>query len=221
MSVKSVKDLMRRLAAKVAAQAIILFARFITAVRAIWLEIGPTSEQSVYFANHASNGDFILVWSVLPPRQRRTTRPVAAADYWLNNRLRKFIGEDVFHAVLIDRRPEMRSEDPVAQMGEALDQGQSLILFPEGTRNTGDAPLLPFKSGLYHLARLQPDVNLVPVWIENLNRVMPKGEIVPVPILCTVTFGAPLRLAEGEEKAPFLDRASEALLALKPKRDPE
>jgi 1-acyl-sn-glycerol-3-phosphate acyltransferase len=157
----------------------------------------------------------------LPPRQRRTTRPVAAADYWLNNRLRKFIGEDVFHAVLIDRRPEMRSEDPVAQMGEALDQGQSLILFPEGTRNTGDAPLLPFKSGLYHLARLQPDVNLVPVWIENLNRVMPKGEIVPVPILCTVTFGAPLRLAEGEEKAPFLDRASEALLALKPKRDPE
>jgi len=221
MSAAKLEDLVRRLAAKAAAQAIILFARFITAVRAIWLEVGPTSEKSVFFANHVSNGDFILVWTVLPPRQRAMTRPVAAADYWLTSRLRKFIGHDVFHAVLIDRRPEMRTEDPVAQMGEALDQGQSLILFPEGTRNTSDALLLPFKSGLYHLARLQPDVNLVPVWIENLNRVMPKGEFVPVPILCTVTFGAPLRLAEGEEKAPFLQRASDALLALKPKRETE
>jgi len=221
MSAASVGELVRRLAATVAAQAIILFARFITAVRAIWPEAGPPSERSVFFANHASNGDFILVWTVLPPRQRATTRPVAAADYWLDGRLRKFIGRDVFRAVLIERRPEMRSEDPVAQMGEALDQGQSLILFPEGTRNTSDAPLLPFKSGLYHLARTRPDVNLVPVWIENLNRVMPKGEFVPVPILCTVTFGPPLRLIEGEEKAPFLDRATEALLALRPESEPE
>lgn len=221
MSFESAKDLMRRLAAKLAAQAIILFARFITAVRAIWLEIEPTSEQCVYFANHVSNGDFVLVWTVLPPRQRAVTRPVAAADYWLTNRLRTFIGQDVFHAVLIDRRPEMRTEDPVEQMAEALEQGQSLILFPEGTRNTTDAPLLPFKSGLYHLARTRPGVDLVPVWIENLNRVMPKGEFVPVPILCTVTFGVPLHLTDDEDKEAFLDRASQALLALRPKREPE
>lgn len=212
---------MRQLAAEVTASAIILFARFITAVRAIWPDIGPVSEQSVFFANHASNGDFILIWTVLPPRQRAATRPVAAADYWLTTRLRRFIGRDVFRAVLIDRRPEMRTEDPVTQMAQALDDGQSLILFPEGTRNTTEAPLLPFKSGLYHLARTQSEVNLVPVWIENLNRVMPKGEFVPVPILCTVTFGAPLRWMQGEEKAAFLDRASQALLALRPKREPE
>jgi 1-acyl-sn-glycerol-3-phosphate acyltransferase len=210
---------MRALIAGITGRAIVLFARFLTAVRAIWAGLDPVPGQRVYFANHTSNGDFILLWSVLPPRLREETRPVAALDYWLKTPLRAFVGREVFRAVLIDRRPEARTADPVAQMAEALDDGASLILFPEGQRNASDAPLLPFKSGLYHLARARPSVDLVPVWIENLNRVMPKGEIVPVPLLCTVTFGAPLRLDEGEGKAAFLDRASAALLALRPARD--
>ena len=210
---------MRALIAKVTGRAIVLFARFITAVRAIWAGVEPAPVQRVYFANHTSNGDFILLWSVLPPRLREATRPVAALDYWLKTPLRAFIGREVFRAVLIDRRPEARVADPVQQMAEALDEGSSLILFPEGQRNSSEAALLPFKSGLYHLASARPAVDLVPVWIENLNRVMPKGEIVPVPLLCTVTFGAPLRLGEGEAKADFLDRASAALLALRPARE--
>lgn len=210
---------MRALLADITGRAIILFARFLTAVRALWQGVEPVPVQRVYFANHTSNGDFILLWSVLPPRMRVKTRPVAALDYWLSTPLRAFIGREVFRAVLIDRRPEARVADPVAQMADALDEGASLILFPEGQRNASDAALLPFKSGLYHLARMRPGVDLVPVWIENLNRVMPKGEIVPVPLLCTVTFGSPLRLAEEEEKASFLERASGALLALRPARE--
>jgi 1-acyl-sn-glycerol-3-phosphate acyltransferase len=202
--------------AGITGRAIVLFARFLTAVRAIWAGVEPVPVQRVYFANHASNGDFILIWAVLPPRMRRMTRPVAGSDYWLSSPLRRFIGRDVFDAVLIERRAELRTEDPVAQMAAALEAGQSLILFPEGTRNTTEAALLPFKSGLYHLARARPGVDLVPVWIENLNRVMPKGEIVPVPLLCTVTFGAALLVDEGEDKAAFLDRAHAALLALRP-----
>lgn len=210
---------MRALLADITGRAIILFARFLTAVRALWQGVEPVPVQRVYFANHTSNGDFILLWSVLPPRMRVKTRPVAALDYWLSTPLRAFIGREVFRAVLIDRRPEARVADPVAQMADALDEGASLILFPEGQRNASDAALLPFKSGLYHLARMRPGVDLVPVWIENLNRVMPKGEIVPVPLLCTVTFGSPLRLDEEEEKASFLERASGALLALRPARE--
>jgi 1-acyl-sn-glycerol-3-phosphate acyltransferase len=99
-------------------------------------------------------------------------------------------------------------------MALALDAGDSLILFPEGNRNTGDDLLLPFKSGLYHLARMRPEVDLVPVWIENLNRVLPKGEVIPVPLICTVTFGAALHLAGGETKDLFLGRAAAALRAL-------
>lgn len=204
-----------RLAARIAGKAIELFAKAITAVRADWRGMAPEPGQRVYFANHVSNADMPMIWSVLPPALRRQTRPVAAADYWLKNRLRAFAGRDVFRAVLIDRRPEARTDDPVAQMVAALDEGASLILFPEGKRNMGPDPLEPFKSGLYHLARARPGVDLVPTWIANLNAVMPKGEVIPLPLMCTVTFGAPLHIAEGEGKEAFLTRAAAALLALR------
>lgn len=207
---------LRAFAARLTGQAISTFARFITAPRAVWQGIEPVPIQRVYFANHSSNGDFVLLWTTLPAPLRRRTRPVAALDYWLTSPLRAFVGREVFNAVLIDRRPEARTEDPVAQMVSALDQGSSLILFPEGQRNSSDATLLPFKSGLYHLAKARPGVDLVPVWIANLNRVMPKGEVIPVPLICTLTFGAPLHLVADETKDAFLARATSALLSLKP-----
>ena len=200
--------------AQVTASAIIFFARMITAVRGVWLGIEPSRRQRVYFANHVSHGDFILLWTVLPERLRRRTRPVAGSDYWLKSPLREFIGRDVFKSVLIDRDPETRTEDPVEKMAEALDENASLIVFPEGTRNPGPDALLPFKSGLYHLAKARPSVDLVPVWIANLNRVMPKGEFIPIPLICTVTFGAPLHVEADEDKEAFLVRARDALLAL-------
>ncbi|MFM7336407.1 MAG: lysophospholipid acyltransferase family protein [Tabrizicola sp.] len=207
--------LLRSFAARVTGLAISTFARFMTAPRALWQGIEPVPHQRVYFANHTSNGDFVLLWTALPTPLRRQTRPVAALDYWLTSPLRAFIGREVFNAVLIDRRPEARTEDPVTQMVAALDQGSSLIIFPEGQRNSSDAALLPFKSGLYHLAKARPGVDLVPVWIANLNRVMPKGEVIPVPLICTLTFGAPLHVEPDETKEAFLARATEALLALK------
>ncbi|MCR9138605.1 MAG: 1-acyl-sn-glycerol-3-phosphate acyltransferase [Alphaproteobacteria bacterium] len=205
--------------AHVTANAIVLFARLLTAVRAIWDGVEPIPSKRVYFANHTSNGDFVLIWAVLPPYMRRRTRPVAGSDYWLTSKLKTFIGCEVFNAVLIDRNPETRTDDPVTQMAEALDSGSSLILFPEGTRNMSDASLLPFKSGLYHLAQQRTDVDLIPVWIENLNRVMPKGEILPIPLICTVRFGEALRLETNENKDAFLDRTHAALLALKESGD--
>lgn len=206
---------LRAFAARVTGLAISTFARFMTAPRAIWQGIEPVPHQRVYFANHTSNGDFVLLWTALPTPLRRQTRPVAALDYWLTSPLRAFIGREVFNAVLIDRRPDARTEDPVAQMVSALDQGSSLIIFPEGQRNSSEATLLPFKSGLYHLAKSRPGVDLVPVWIANLNRVMPKGEVIPVPLICTLTFGAPLHVEPDETKDAFLERATQALLALK------
>lgn len=205
--------------APLAALAATAFARAVTGVRAEWQTETPAGP-CVYFVNHASHGDFLLVWSSLPPGLRRTTRPVAAADYWRGGPLRRFFGERVFRAVLIDRVPRPDGPDPIAAMAAALDTDDSLIFFPEGTRNQSEAHLLPFKSGLHHLALRRPDVDLVPVWIENLNRVMPKGEFVPVPLLCTVAFGAPMRLAAGEARADFLARARAALLDLAPRSAP-
>ena len=201
---------------KLTASAIIFFTRLLTGMQAYWNGCAPSPAQRVYFANHSSHGDFVLVWAGLPPELRKRTRPVAGADYWNRPGLRGFIGRDVFNALLIDRTHGDPASNPVAQMQAALEQGQSLIVFPEGTRNTTDERLLPFKSGIYHLARARPATEFVPVWIDNINRVMPKGEVIPVPLLCSVTFGSPVQLAPDEGKDEFLTRCRDGLLSLAP-----
>lgn len=193
------------------------FARTLTGMRSIWANSPFETKQRIYFANHASHADFVLIWTSMPARLRGRTRPIAAADYWLQGGVRRYLSKRVFNCVLIDRTPR-RDHNPVEQMSAVLSEGDSLILFPEGTRNLDDG-LLPFKSGIYHLAKANPGVELMPVWMENLGRVLPKGTLVPVPLLCTVSFGHPLRLAPQEDKAQFLTRARNALLELAPPND--
>lgn len=207
--------ILRPLAARIVGQSIRLFARAVTAVRADWQGIEPIPRQRVYYSNHTSNGDMPMIWSVLPPALRREVRPVAAADYWLKNKLRAFVGPEVFNCVLIDRRPEV-DDKPMDKILAALDEGSSLIIFPEGNRNMTDADLLPFKAGLYNMGLARPDIDLVPTWVANLNTIMPKGEIIPLPLICTVTFGAPVHVQDGESKDDFLTRAAKALSDLKP-----
>lgn len=192
------------------------FVRLITGVQARWIGCAPVPAVRLYFANHSSHGDFALLWASLPPALRARTRPVAGADYWGQGGFKTFLIHDVFNGVLVDRSPVKGGGDPLAPLVDALGAGHSLIFFPEGTRNLTEEPLLPFKSGLFHLAKRRPDVELVPVWLENLNRVLPKGEVLPLPLLCAVNFGAPLQSREGEAKADFLARARQALLDLRP-----
>ena len=209
---------MRPLAAALSSWVIVLGARLLTGVRALWSGTAPRAEQTLYFANHTSHGDFVLLWATLPADLRSITRPVAAQDYWESSALRQFIGQDVFNSLMI-HRDITTGPNPVQQMTQALLAGDSLIMFPEGTRNTGDDVLLPLKSGLFHLARACPQVRLVPVWIENLKRVLPKGSLVPIPLACSVRYGTPLVLADGEEKALFMARARAAMLELRPEYD--
>jgi 1-acyl-sn-glycerol-3-phosphate acyltransferase len=189
------------------------FAKLLTGMRAVWHGSVLEPRLRVYFANHRSHGDFVLIWAALPPALRRVTRPVAGSDYWLTGCLKAWLINKVFHAVLVDRQPIKDGANPVEQMADALRNGDSLILFPEGTRNLGEE-LLVFKSGIYRLAQKMPEVEFVPVWIENLGRVMPKGALIPVPLLCTLTFGAAITLQADESKTAFLQRARDALLEL-------
>lgn len=190
-------------------------ARTVTGARSLWMGCAPEPVQRIYFANHSSHGDFVLLWASLPPALRKLTRPVAGSDYWNKSALRRYIISRVFNSVLIDRERKDPVDNPLQPMLDALEKGDSLIIFPEGTRNLEEG-LLPFKSGLYHLAKRYPQAQVIPVWIANLNRVMPKGRVLPLPLLCTTSFGAPLQLTEGESKEQFLSRSRDALLALAP-----
>ncbi|RYX97168.1 MAG: 1-acyl-sn-glycerol-3-phosphate acyltransferase [Comamonadaceae bacterium] len=187
--------------------------RLLTGAQARWQGCPPKAEQRIYFANHQSHADLILMWAALPQELRSITRPIAAKDYWTTSAFKKWITSAVFNAIYVDR-VKTSEQDPLEPLVEALTNGDSIILFPEGTRGNHEEPQA-FKSGLYNLALKFPQVVLVPAWIANVQRVMPKGEVVPVPILCSVTFGTPIQLGEGEDRSAFLVRARQAVLELR------
>jgi 1-acyl-sn-glycerol-3-phosphate acyltransferase len=191
--------------------------RALTGARALWRDSIPSPGVRVYYGNHASHGDFVMIWSALPAALRAGVRPVAGAEYWNGDSFRRYLIRSVFNGVLIERDPARRKRDAIETLCAAVDGGASLIIFPEGTRNMGETPLLPFRSGIYRLAEMRPQLEFVPVWLDNLARVMPKGRVLPLPILCTATFGPPVRLAAGEDKAAFMERARTALLSLAPR----
>jgi len=204
------------------AGAIAALGRLVSGVQVRWEGPQPDPRQRIYFANHTSHLDFVVLWAALPPELRARTRPVAAKDYWEKGTLRPYLAQRVFRAVLLDRGApsptdvgptHVAARDLIDGLVEALGPDGSLIIFPEGTRGSGES-VAPFKSGIYHLARRRPDIELIPVYIDNLNRILPKGEIFLVPLISTVTFGPPMHLAEGESKRTFLARAHEAVCTL-------
>jgi 1-acyl-sn-glycerol-3-phosphate acyltransferase len=200
--------------------AIAAVARLLTGATAHWVQSPPSENdvrQRVYFANHTSHLDFVVLWSALPPHIRARTRPVAGGDYWNRSRVRRYLARRVFRAILIQRAGASSAAEAsksIEQIAAGMGSKRSIIVFPEGTRSmTGD--LLPFKSGLYHLCRMKPGLELVPVYLANMNRILPKGEVLPVPLQGRVIFGPPMRLEPNEEKHAFLDRARGAILALR------
>lgn len=193
------------------------FTSFITGVRPQkGIEQQQANQHRLYYANHNSHGDFILLWVSLPYEVRKNTRPVAGADYWNKGKIRRFLAHKVFNMLLIERGGD-NPQQVTEQLSKALKQS-SLIIFPEGTRKTNDdLPLQPFKSGLFYLAQQNPQLELVPIWITNMHNVLPKGFILPIPLLCELYIGDTLSYQADEDKATFLARAEQALLALNPK----
>jgi 1-acyl-sn-glycerol-3-phosphate acyltransferase len=168
----------------------------------------------VIFANHSSHLDFASIWAALPADARSRSRPVAGRDYWEKTPLRRWLARSVFDAILIERMKVTVATNPLEPMLSALAGGSSLIVFPEGTRSV-DGKIQPFKGGLYHIAQSRPTTPFVPVLLDNLNRILPKGEFLALPLIATTIVGSPLLLHAGETKAEFLFRAKQSLESLR------
>jgi 1-acyl-sn-glycerol-3-phosphate acyltransferase len=193
-------------------------ARLMSGVQVTWRDGLPPLRQSVFFANHTSHLDFVVLWSSLPAELRTATRPVAAEDYWSTG-LRRWLAVDIFNALLVrrhegERGQQIQARDTIDRIAREIGAQYALIIFPEGTRGDGEA-VAPFKSGLYYLCLQKPQIQLVPAYLENLNRILPKGEFVPVPFMSRVTFGKPTFLDPSEAKEHFLDRMRTAVCELK------
>lgn len=189
-------------------------ARFLSGASIRWINSQPDPCQRIYFANHTSHLDALVVWSSLPSSIRMITRPVAAKDYWNAGMIRRYLATQVFRALLIDRTDIKVHKSPVDVMIREIGNRDSLIVFPEGGRSPGPE-VGEFKSGLYYLCKRRPDLELIPVHIDNMNRILPRGEVLPVPLLTCISFGPPMWLEAGEAKADFLKRAREAVRRLK------
>jgi 1-acyl-sn-glycerol-3-phosphate acyltransferase len=191
---------------------LVIIVKLLVGAYARWIGCAPSTNQRIYFANHSSHVDTLALWAALPIRLRYSTHPVAARDYW-GKGIKKYIATKALRAVLIDRAREDRAVNPLAPLIDVLQQGESLIIFPEGTRGREPLPA-PFKSGLFHLAEQFPNAELIPVYLENLHRSMPKGAILPIPLTCTVRFGTPLKIEANEGKTEFLERARAEVVKL-------
>ena len=187
--------------------------RVLTGSQARWYGCPPKAEQRIYFANHQSHADLVMIWAALPKELRHNTRAIAARDYWTKTPFKQWLTSAVFNVIYVSRE-RTADEDPLEPLLDALGRGDSIILFPEGTRGHTGEPQA-FKAGLYNLALKFPKAVLVPAWINNVQHVLPKGEVVPVPVLCSVTFGIPMQLQPEEDRRTFLERARNAVVALR------
>lgn len=197
-----------------AAEVLATLTRLVTGVRATWVVQPLADEQCLYFANHSSHLDTVVIWASLPSALRARARPVAAADYWDRPGFRRWLALKVLNALPVERASGCGAREALHRLTRAVDEGDSLILFPEGTRGDG-MTVGELRPGIYHVAKERPEVALVPVYLDNLSRILPKGEFLPVPVIGRATFGAPIRLAPGETRQEFLRRARSALVELR------
>jgi 1-acyl-sn-glycerol-3-phosphate acyltransferase len=193
------------------------FVTLFIGLRTRGLENVPKKGPFVLVANHSSHLDTVCLLSLFPLRRLREIRPVAAADYFDRNRIVSAFSRTLFNILPIPRKDFTEENHPVRRMRDAIDQGYSLIVFPEGTRGSGEE-LGKFRTGVARAVEGERSVAVVPAYLVNMGRSLPKGEWFPIPFFCEVRIGRPM-LLEGkdyQEKVAAVEAAVRRLAAGEP-----
>jgi 1-acyl-sn-glycerol-3-phosphate acyltransferase len=159
----------------------------------------PHQTACIVVANHNSHLDALILMNLFPLSRLKRVHPVAAADYFLTNPALAWFSTTCLNILPIPRKGIHRDNNPITKMGERLAEGDSLILFPEGSRGDPEQ-MKPFQAGIAHLILKHPDVPVVPVFIHGAGKSLPKGELVPVPFFCDVVIGQPTQYRGTKEE---------------------
>ena len=153
-------------------------------------ELLPEGGPAVIVANHNSHLDAVVLMTLLGMRLLPKARPVAASDYFLKRRIRAWFSEQIIGVIPIHRKLAGAHDDPIQACVEALDRGEVLILFPEGSRGEPEQ-MQQLRTGIAHLAKRRPDVPIVPVYLHGLGKALPRGEALLVPLILMVSLANP------------------------------
>lgn len=177
----------------------------------------PRRGPAIVAANHNSHLDILALYSLFPLRAIPAVRPAAAADYFLKHRWLAWFSQNVVGIVPVLRGAH-GGQDPLAACYAALERGDILILFPEGTRGEAEE-LAKLKSGIWHLVRRFPDVEVTPVFMSGLGRSMPKGAFIPLPLFVDVYIGK--ALGYDENKNAYMQQLTDRFLSLRDGHAPD
>lgn len=167
------------------------FLTFVIGMRVKGAQHLETNEQVVIVSNHNSHLDTVVLLDLVGVRRMERFRPVAAADYFEVSGPVEYFSHALFNILPIRRKgPGDQSQNPIDVMAQAIEAGESLILFPEGTRGEPEK-LARFRSGVGVLVAKYPHLKVIPVWLEGMGKILPKGAWYPVPFNGSVNIGPP------------------------------
>ena len=171
----------------------------------------PTKGPAVLVANHNSHLDAVTLMTLFPLRMLPKLRPVAAQDYFFRNPVLKWFALHIMGILPLDRKVKSSRTHPLAGINEAIDEGDIVIVFPEGSRGAPEQ-LGDFKAGIAHIAKKNPEVPVIPIFMHGLGKALPKGEALLVPFFLDVFVGEPIDWED--DKEAFMEQLSARMTAL-------